>query len=247
MRVSARRALAGTTSSPPNGRLHLKLLALVAPSVDKAVHVWRRLHAYHDTFELVERNRRSAVKAANLHVLLWSRFCTTRALLGGDDGSASASCAHGDALLNQQLKALTDGTHATRHDFELAYAAVLEGLKPGGAAAPYIELTRRFFASCSHGSSAPVAAAAAGEAPPQLASAAASPPAAPLTAEELEQFYFATSETDILVVEKIEQDVARFVTGRERVVAFLRDWQAASGWITAAGVSVLALLTSMEA
>lgn len=238
------------TTAPPlcNERLYYELLNIIQPSIDEHVHVRRRLHCYNRTFTLVKLNQRSSVKADNLHVLLYSRYNTTRLMLGG-----AARDDDDDELLKQKFKALTDGDWGTRQEFENAYNAVIEGLQPAGAAAPYIALTNRFFASCSASvpasahdgvavSAAAVTAAAAGEmAPPAAvggASAAASTPT-PLSDAELGRFSMASTMPGDVMVEKLEQDVAKFMTRKQRILKYLHDFEFVNGWITAAGISLL--------
>ena len=68
----------------------------------------------------------------------------------------------------------------------------------------------------------------------------------PLSEDEMICFVEATSETDIFIAKKLTKDVALYITRKEKLLQFLREYRFVNGWITAAGVGLMTAAMSVE-
>lgn len=63
-----------------------------------------------------------------------------------------------------------------------------------------------------------------------------------LTPEEQEVFHLGACNTDIFLEKKLQVDVDKYVSRKEKFVWFLQRHQYVNGWITAAGVAILSTI-----
>ena len=120
-----------------------------------------------------------------------------------------------DENIKAKFRELVDKKFVSAVEFENGYNAIIAQLKTAEAAEKYAKLKEQLIAQGAYSK---------------------------LAEEQRDQFYLATTETDIYIKKKLTADIGKFMTRKERALRFLAEYRFVNGWITAAGVSTVALI-----
>ena len=191
---------------------YILLNALKHPGVmNEKEYIRKRQLLYSRLYKTYQEKKRNEEKISvtNLYAILYSKYYSQRYVI---QELKKEDFDEDDEAIKQKFKDLLDGNIGSSTELENKYLAIISDLKSDKYYNYYKDLNERMISTSEKNS---------------------------LTPEETELFLIGTSETDIFLEKKINEDLQKFRSTKDNILLFLQEYRFVNGWITAAGIFIL--------